>query len=54
MKRYYLSGTILLKRVYNLSVGLGGLGVTCSPQDPRFVGSNPAEVDKNPEHKSLV
>ena len=39
-------------------VGLGGLGVTCSPQDPRFVGSNPAEVDgffsgrKNPEQKS--
>ena len=26
-------------------VGLGGLGVTCSPQDPRFPGSNPAEVD---------
>ena len=27
------------------TVGLGGLGVTCSPQDPRFAGSNPAEVD---------
>ena len=26
-------------------VGLGGLGVTCSPGDPRFAGSNPAEVD---------
>ena len=26
-------------------VGLGGLGVTCSPQDPKFAGSNPAEVD---------
>ena len=26
-------------------VGLGGLGVTCSPRDPRFAGSNPAEVD---------
>ena len=26
-------------------VGLGGLGVTCSPRYPRFVGSNPAEVD---------
>ena len=23
----------------------GGLGVTCSPQDPRFLGSNPVEVD---------
>ena len=39
-------------------VGLGGLGVTCSPRDPRFDGSNLAEVDgffsgrKNPEHKS--
>ena len=35
-----------------------GLGVPCSPRDPRFAGSNPAEVDgffsgsKNPEHKS--
>ena len=27
-------------------VGLGGLGVTCSPRDPRFAGSNPAEVDE--------
>ena len=26
-------------------VGLGGLGVTCSPRDPRFVSSDPAEVD---------
>ena len=26
-------------------VGLDGLGVTCSPRDPRFVGSNSAEVD---------
>ena len=34
-------------------VGLGGLGVTCSPRDPRFAGSNLAEADgrKNPEHK---
>ena len=27
-------------------VGHGGLGVTCSPRDPRFAGSNPAEVDE--------
>ena len=27
------------------TIGLGGLGVTCSPRDPRFVGSNPAEVN---------
>ena len=39
-------------------VGLGGLGVTCSPRNPRFVSSNPAEVDvffsgrKNPELRS--
>ena len=26
-------------------VVLGGLGVTCSPRDPRFAGSNPAEVE---------
>ena len=26
-------------------VGLGGLGVMCLPKDPRFAGSNPAEVD---------
>ena len=25
--------------------GLGGLGVTCSPRDPRFGGSNPTDVD---------
>ena len=37
---------------------LGGLEVKCSLRDPRFAGSNPAEVDgflsghKNPEHKS--
>ena len=36
-----------------------GLGVTCSLRDPRFAGSNPAEVEwmfsgrKNPEHKSF-
>ena len=37
---------------------LGGVGVTCSPRDPRFAGSNPGKVDgffsgrRNPEHKS--
>ena len=30
--------------VYGMEVGLGGLGVTCSSRDPRFAGSNPAEV----------
>ena len=39
-------------------VSLGGLGVMCSPRDPRFAGSNPAEGDgffsgrKNPALKS--
>ena len=31
--------------VRTLRVGLGGLGVTCSPRDPRFAGSNPTQVD---------
>ena len=53
--------------MWNHFVGLDGLAVACSPRDPRFAGSNPAEVDeffkdvktlntspgrKNPEHKS--
>ena len=36
------------EKQYNLThdrVGLGGLRATCSPRDPRFAGSNPAEVD---------
>ena len=28
-----------------MAVGFGGLGVKFSPRYPRFVGSNPAEVD---------
>ena len=28
-----------------VNVDLGGLGVTCSPQDPSLSGSNPTEVD---------
>ena len=27
------------------NVDLGGLGIMCSPSDPRFAASNPAEVD---------
>ena len=47
-----------LKVHYSFSVDLGGVGVTCSPRDPVFAGSNPGEVDgflqdvKNHEHKS--
>ena len=33
--------------IYLISlVGLGGLRVTCSPRDPRFAGSNSAEVEE--------
>ena len=32
-------------KIIPYAVGLGGLGVSCSPRDPRFAGSNPAEVD---------
>ena len=53
------SASLKLRHVLAIvCVGLGGLGVTGSPRDPRFAGSNPAEVDgflsgrKNPEHKS--
>ena len=44
-----------LRRVcVNMLVGLGGLGVPCSPRDPRFAGSNPTDVNgrKNPAQKS--
>ena len=36
---------IIIITNYGVYVGLGGLGVMCSPRDPRFAGSNPAEVD---------
>ena len=35
----------IVTEIYRGHVGLGGLGVTYSPRDPRFAGSNPAEVD---------
>ena len=35
-----------------LIFGLGGLGITCLPRDPRFAGSNPAEVDGLFQYKS--
>ena len=49
---------IFNNQTFTCLVVLGGLGVPCSPLDPRFAGSNPAEVGgffsgrKNPEHKS--
>jgi hypothetical protein len=51
-----LSHTEQCSKLNTLAVDLGGLGVTCSPRDPKFAGSNPAEVNeffqdvKNPEH----
>ena len=35
----------MTKNVKGVTVGLIGLRVTCLPRDPRFAGSNPAEVD---------
>ena len=35
----------LIPKIEMLKVGLGGLGVTYSPRDPRFAGSNPAGFD---------
>ena len=42
-----------VRKIYNanlesnwICVDLGGLGVTCSPRDPKFAGSNPDEVDR--------
>ena len=36
----------MLLKLNLVEVGFGGLGVTCSHRDPRFAGSNPAEVDE--------
>ena len=56
--KIYLKKFKILTLPYSPNVGLGGLGVTCLPRDPRFAVSNPAKVNgffsghKNPEHKS--
>ena len=36
---------IPVNKVSNSCVGLGDLAVKCLPRDPRFAGSNLAEVD---------
>ena len=36
--------TQIPKEVFRDAVGIGGLGVTCSPRDPKFACSNPAEI----------
>ena len=46
--QYATCGEPIAERNNGLSlneVGLDGLEVTCSPRDPRFAGSNPAQVD---------
>ena len=45
MKYGFKMKPIKTKVINTLIVGLGNLGVTCSPRDPKFAGSNPAEVD---------
>ena len=35
----------LLNTIHARMLGIGDLGVTCLPRDPRFPSSNPAEVD---------
>ena len=41
-----VDGSIILEWIHQeIGVDLGSLGVTCSPRDPRFAGSNPTEVD---------
>ena len=42
---YGLNTALHQIRKHIIIVGLGGLGVMCSPRDPRFAGSNPADVD---------
>ena len=37
--------SIFVIMILTITVGVGGLGVMCLPQDPRFVGSNLAEVN---------
>ena len=42
----FIINNINISYIINITiVGLGGLGVTCSPRDPGFAGSNLAEVD---------
>ena len=43
----YLINYLLFQLLAYLLVGLGGLGLTFSPRDPRFAGSNSAEVDES-------
>ena len=40
------SSSYIIIIIVIIVVSLGGLGVTCSPRDPRFAGSSPAEVDR--------
>ena len=46
-ERFYVS-------VRGTFVGLGGLWIMCSSQDPRFAGSNPAEFDQFFQHLKIL
>ena len=59
MKQRFNIGTLRRIREYGHyargnsgGLGLGDLGVTWPPRDPRFAGSNPAEVDEFFQDKS--
>ena len=53
---FFLHPESIYPQCLTACVSLCGLGVTCSPRDPKFAGSNSAEVDvffserKNPKH----
>ena len=42
---YHVHCKVMVIILLLLIVVVGGLGVMCSPPNPRFAGSNPAEVD---------
>ena len=41
----YIGLAVNIGKTKYMEVGLGSLGVTWSPRDPRFAGSNPTGVD---------
>ena len=43
--QYKLFNMIIKISITIDNVDLGGIGITCLPRDPKFAGSNPAEVD---------
>ena len=43
---FLYSSEVYISYYAHLLVVLGSLGVSCSPRDPRFADSNPAEIDE--------